>query len=1515
MNLEDIMKYNEPYNEQNLNRLIKKIKSDHVVPYIGAGMSMLFEGAYPSWNGFLESTLSAYKLDEKRETFNSFNNEQKADFLYAEVGNITFADHLKETFSEKHLNRDAMEFTSKPIYLVPVIFGKGLIITTNYDKAIEKVYGLHEEIFSVAHPGHFEALNRALREQLLLIFKIHGDISEPQTSIILNKEQYDRAYANEALIQTLKQAFLSKEMLFLGCSLTKDKPIELMCNILTEGMRNFAIVSCNNEDIKSKRLQLEKEFYTQAILYPEGKHESLNVLLSHIAQEINPDAYEKAITKYNGSEIHNVCIELDDEWFIGQNDIQIRNLGDRYLPDLNIKLDLSNVFNGMNRNVTFQERLTEKTDITLVALNDTSIEEIKKLSISIRDSVISFDTNTIEDFCYRDVIQVCNQVLTILDDELKKLSDKLHQSDSKKNENAIQTTTNKYNHAYNSLDDYIAYLNTEEVSAVNNPYIFLYGEGGIGKSHIIADTIRKREKEGSDSLLFLGQHFREDSSPLPIMLRSLELSCSSEEFLTTLNERAKGNGSRIIIFIDALNEGNGKVIWKEYLAGIVEQLKQYPWLGLVVSIRTEYVKSLFAENQQLEKEFVKVRHQGFSSIEYKAIKKYFEHYNVLFNDIPFAEQEFRSPLFLRLLCEGFSGEYVNLSEISITDVYKRYLVSINQKISDICGYSRHINVVEKAINELVKYKYTAGIGNNLIPLDDAYEIISGIEQKYNINQAVFDELLSNGVITQSKRYDKYDYIYVTYEKLDDYLYAHLLVNDLEYIGEDKFREKYLGIQNYGDILEALAIVLSERSKFELFELFEGDTENVISGFCNSLKWRKAESISDITMEYINNNLLKYQYGFENLMEVLLLISTKIGHSLNADKTVDYILSYPMPARDAKFIPLFDKLFYEEGSAINRLIDWCYFDKTSTNTLDETIRLAAEVMVLFLISPNNVLRDKTTKALVSLLSGRIEILISILERYRDVDDPYILERLYAVAFGCVLSELQEKNIELLSRYTFDTIFNNKSVYPNMLLRDYAKSIVEHAIYIIPSFNISLADIEPPYSSRMPTVPSDKDVKKYRLDYKKPDFKDHYWSQNAILNSMKVEYDREGSPGGYGDFGRYTFQSYFSNWDGLDYIDLKNIAIQRIFDLGYDVDKHGEYDHKIMTNRFRKDKIERIGKKYQWIALYELAAQVADNYKMKYHTDCYGNTEEIFCKGAYEPSLRNIDPTALKCKKDIEDRMIHNKLYKIPANTNHEWLSGFDDFPEIKELVAMNYDNRDFALLNGSYIWPEEKELGEKRYQSGKKDMWIQINAYIVKDEAYETTVKALENKDFIGRWLSEPNDNYYLYNKEYYWSEAYKFFRNSYYCGEDWVILDDRGNLDVDDLSVLLPSSRYVTERDGDSTQNENSLAWYKPCGELFSGLNMKYGRDNSILYGSDNKVICFDSIELLSEDVGLFIDQEKFNTFLELNGYRFFWTLLAEKRIMGDSFRSLEKYCQPRISGLITVDDDGDFRSLLKSFE
>ncbi|AKN31872.1 hypothetical protein Ccar_13770 [Clostridium carboxidivorans P7] len=286
MDFQEIMAFNAPYNQKNFDALIEKIKLYQVVPYVGAGMSMLFDGIYPSWEGFLNATFKEFGDYSQKEMFDKLDYEDKADFLYDEMGKLSFADNLKKTFGQDHLDKDVSDFIDKSMYLLPVIFEKGLLITTNYDKVIEKSYILHNKVLAISHPGHFEALNGALRDNELLLYKIHGDISEPIDSIILTKAQYESAYNNSQLIETLKQIYISKSILFLGCSLEKDRPIRLLCEVSKSGMTNYAIMSCKNESKRKKRIQLENEYFTQVIIYPDGKHECLRIILEEIAKII-----------------------------------------------------------------------------------------------------------------------------------------------------------------------------------------------------------------------------------------------------------------------------------------------------------------------------------------------------------------------------------------------------------------------------------------------------------------------------------------------------------------------------------------------------------------------------------------------------------------------------------------------------------------------------------------------------------------------------------------------------------------------------------------------------------------------------------------------------------------------------------------------------------------------------------------------------------------------------------------------------------------------------------------------------------------------------------------------------------------------------------------------------------------------------------------------------------------------------------------------------------------------------
>ena len=58
------------------------------------------------------------------------------------------------------------------------------------------------------------------------------------------------------------------------------------------------------------------------------------------------------------------------------------------------------------------------------------------------------------------------------------------------------------------------------------------------------------------------------------------------EFLSALNAVGEADGMRCLIAIDALNEGNGRAIWPDRLAGLLHDVEEFPNLAIVVSCRT-----------------------------------------------------------------------------------------------------------------------------------------------------------------------------------------------------------------------------------------------------------------------------------------------------------------------------------------------------------------------------------------------------------------------------------------------------------------------------------------------------------------------------------------------------------------------------------------------------------------------------------------------------------------------------------------------------------------------------------------------------------------------------------------------------------------------------------------------------------------------------------------------------------------------------------------------------------------
>jgi hypothetical protein len=81
----------------------------------------------------------------------------------------------------------------------------------------------------------------------------------------------------------------------------------------------------------------------------------------------------------------------------------------------------------------------------------------------------------------------------------------------------------------------------------------------------------------------------------------------------------------------------------------------------------------------------------------------------------------------------------------------------------------------------------------------------------------------------------------------------------------------------------------------------------------------------------------------------------------------------------------------------------FLDLDYSKELSEESRYLSSILLTWLLASSyREVRDKATKALVTLYENQpLKQLLRILKLFEDINDPYIQERLYCVAYGVVL----------------------------------------------------------------------------------------------------------------------------------------------------------------------------------------------------------------------------------------------------------------------------------------------------------------------------------------------------------------------------------------------------------------------------------------------------------------------------------------------------------------------------------
>jgi hypothetical protein len=271
-------------NRNRFAELLEAISNEKVIPFVGSGMSE--PTGFPVWREFLFALCARSSLTRERLDclLDAGEFELGASEIYSQMNHRLFDERIENTF--KVVSED--EINGSVRYL-PKIFKKD-VITLNYDSILETIYASSGSSFTRILAGENLADFREISSKGgRCLIKYHGDLAEPRTRILTLEEYVERYEKPSEIKDSLVELFKNHKLLFLGCSLSTDRTMELFKIIADSDKktpRHFALLKAPTEE----RKQIDREkFLTERSIFPiwyDGEHdECIEAILVRILRE------------------------------------------------------------------------------------------------------------------------------------------------------------------------------------------------------------------------------------------------------------------------------------------------------------------------------------------------------------------------------------------------------------------------------------------------------------------------------------------------------------------------------------------------------------------------------------------------------------------------------------------------------------------------------------------------------------------------------------------------------------------------------------------------------------------------------------------------------------------------------------------------------------------------------------------------------------------------------------------------------------------------------------------------------------------------------------------------------------------------------------------------------------------------------------------------------------------------------------------------------------------------------
>ncbi len=880
------------------------------------------------------------------------------------------------------------------------------------------------------------------------------------------------------------------------------------------------------------------------------------------------------------------------------------------------------------------------------------------------------------------------------------------------------------------------------------------------------------------ALAILGQRLS-DRNWWPAVAETLDgMAIDSDTFLQALDSMAEARQCRALVVFDALNESQSPRRWRDELPAMLAQFQQYPHVAVAVSYRTDYRDVVGAPDALL-----KISHPGLAGNEAEALGAYCNLFRIPVPARGLFEPYFASPLFLRMYCEVIAADpHGRSGPPTRSSLFERYALVVGQKVRRKLDLPPTSSVVSRALTHIADRIFENG--GRPVPRNAMEQDVDTFLPGRSWPDTIFQQLVSEGLIELRPSYDGTESVGFPFQAYSEHLLANRLLASIDAelsswthhfiplprrVRRRRTLAKRIAAAPWS--WRSLAVILAERENIELIDLLPSESRDfrLQEAQRESLTDRVTSAFGPRAVELLNQCLTPDPEGDQRGVETVLALAVRADHPGNADWLHSYLVGLSMADRDATWsIATFQ--VDQESDAYRRLTNWA--QRLSEAGDEQEVRLASFAHMWLLTSPNRFLRDGASKTLVKLLSHHLEVAASLVATARQIDDPYVQERVLTCSYGALLvgGDARLGGARALLREVSD--WPQSGLPIDVIARDSARGIAAWCSDRGLLGDASLSDFAPPYGAMAAAEPPTREELEATHGPVK-DAEGNYteWRASSILHSC-LDW--------YGDFNKYVVKSdvEFFSWhplsgpapttrdhsDPLDEVDVDwagRWIANRAISLGWTTERFETFERNHNLRRGREaHKAERFGKKYQWIAHRELLARLADNFHPSHET--WSSTPNTY-QGPWVWYGRDFDPTlppsaieaeSQVCRVSRDTAATWARLRSPAMDVNaspDEWVAKTDDLPDSASMFSCtDPEGRSWIAIQRYSTWDRDNAQ-RTGMATRERDVFFLQFSWLVPHGRGAELYEFLEQEGLSGRHMPETKRARHQYLGEGSWA--------------------------------------------------------------------------------------------------------------------------------------------------------------------